>query len=156
MIRQSTTATALAQWLASLTRGIPGSELDGPADVVEHVWHASLQDDGGGKWIGEGKQMTSGPACFAILLAKKEYAEHLGHVLELFTVCLFDWELGETGLMRLGSLRRRLVELKVSSSSGPSLTLELIPDSVRSFLFPLLYLLTLRFPSASLHRSGGL
>ncbi|KAI5478289.1 hypothetical protein MNV49_005244 [Pseudohyphozyma bogoriensis] len=80
--RQSATATALAQWLSSLTRAAPGTDLDGPAGVVKKVWHTSLQQ--GESFIGEGKQMTAGPPCFAILLEKKSYAERLPHVVKYF------------------------------------------------------------------------
>ncbi|KAM0756077.1 cystathionine gamma-synthase [Meredithblackwellia eburnea MCA 4105] len=83
--KQSATATALAQWLSSLTRSSPDSDdLDGPLGVVSHVWSTTLQDLNGRKWIGPDKQMTGGPACFAILLSKTEYAEQLGHQLKLF------------------------------------------------------------------------
>lgn len=73
--RQSETATALAKWLAS-------SEA---SHVVEHVWHATLQPDAT-DFIGEGKQMSMGASCFAMLMRKPVYAEHLGHALKLFTV----------------------------------------------------------------------
>jgi hypothetical protein len=55
--------------------------------MVEQVWHATLQD-GGGKWVGEGKQMSGGSACFGIMLSKATYANQIGHILELFTVGL--------------------------------------------------------------------
>ncbi|BGP21819.1 cystathionine gamma-synthase [Rhodotorula toruloides] len=81
--RQSATATALAQWLASLTRAESGSDLDGPGGVVENVWHTSLQDDRA-ELLGEGKQMEKGPATFGMLLKKAEYATHLPHSLQFF------------------------------------------------------------------------
>ncbi|GAA5842479.1 hypothetical protein JCM9279_005396 [Rhodotorula babjevae] len=81
--RQSTTATALAQWLAALSRSDAGSDLDGPGGVIERVWHTSLQADAR-ELVGEGKQMSSGPACFAILLSDPLYATHLPHKLKFF------------------------------------------------------------------------
>ncbi|ORY85385.1 Cys/Met metabolism PLP-dependent enzyme-domain-containing protein [Leucosporidium creatinivorum] len=81
--RQATTATALAQWLASLTRAAPGSTLDGPSGVIEEVWHGTLQKNAS-TLIGEGKQMSLGSACFAFSTTKPIYAEWLGHVLKLF------------------------------------------------------------------------
>lgn len=53
--------------------------------------------------------MESGPACFAILLAKEVYAEQLGHVLELFTVSALETR-GIVGLMKSCSLPRRSEE----------------------------------------------
>lgn len=84
VLRQSQTATALAQWLAALARTDFGDDIDGPGGVVSHVWHTRLQDGDGTSFIGEGKQMTSGPACFAILLTKEIYATHLGHHTKIF------------------------------------------------------------------------
>ncbi|GAA5831891.1 hypothetical protein JCM11251_003922 [Rhodosporidiobolus azoricus] len=81
--RQADTATALAQWLASLTRATPGSDVDGPAGVVEKVWHTSLQDGAPGL-LGEGKQIEKGPACFGLLLKKESYATQLPHQLNYF------------------------------------------------------------------------
>ncbi|BGO96806.1 putative trans-sulfuration enzyme [Rhodotorula toruloides] len=81
--RQSATATALAQWLASLTRAESGSDLDGPGGVVEKVWHTSLQEDRA-ELLGEGKQMEKGPATFGMLLKKPEYATNLPHSLKFF------------------------------------------------------------------------
>ncbi|GAA5821260.1 hypothetical protein JCM3770_007387 [Rhodotorula araucariae] len=81
--RQSSTATALAQWLAALSRADAGTDLDGPGGVVDTVWHTSLQD-GARELLGAGKQMESGPACFAILLKSAEAATHLPHQLKLF------------------------------------------------------------------------
>lgn len=83
--RQSATATSLAQWLAALSRADTGTDLDGPGGVVEHVWHTSLQADAR-ELLGEGRQMTSGPACFAILLRKAQFATHLPHKLKFFVV----------------------------------------------------------------------
>jgi cystathionine gamma-synthase len=85
--RQATTAAALAQWLASLTRAAPGSTLDGPSGVIEEVWHGTLQKNAS-SLIGEGKQMSMGSACFAFTTTKPIYAEWLGHVLKLFVVSL--------------------------------------------------------------------
>ena len=77
-------------WLWSLTQGVPGGDVDGPSDVIAQVWHGALQDGGGGKWIGPGKQMTSGSACFGMMLKKESYARELPHVLTIFTVrCVF-------------------------------------------------------------------
>ncbi|BGP12901.1 hypothetical protein JCM10213_005147 [Rhodosporidiobolus nylandii] len=81
--RQAKTATALAQWLASLTRASPGSNVDGPYGVVEKVWHTALQEDAR-ELLGDGKQLEKGPACFAILMTKEEYATHLPHQLKFF------------------------------------------------------------------------
>lgn len=86
VVRQAETATALAQWLDSLSRASPGSDVDGPAGVIEKVWHTALQEEKG--LYGEGKQVEKGPACFAILLAKAEYAKHLPHSLSFFVVRL--------------------------------------------------------------------
>ncbi|KAM0793136.1 hypothetical protein ACM66B_000612 [Microbotryomycetes sp. NB124-2] len=82
--RQVQTATALAQWLQSLTRAAPGSTLDGPADVVGIVWHATLQRDRK-ELVGRDMQMTMGSACFAMQTTKEVYATHLPHSLQLFT-----------------------------------------------------------------------
>ncbi|GAA6036874.1 hypothetical protein JCM8097_006326 [Rhodosporidiobolus ruineniae] len=83
--RQAETATKLAQWLSSLTRASPGSEVDGPAGVVEVVWHAALQDEKTKKELyGEGKQLEKGPACFGLLLSKETYARELPHQLKYF------------------------------------------------------------------------
>ncbi|GAA5980404.1 hypothetical protein JCM10908_001643 [Rhodotorula pacifica] len=81
--KQAETATKLAQWLASLARAEEGTNLDGPGGVVEKVWHTCLQDDRA-ELLGEGKQMTSGPATFGFLLKKEAYAKHLPHNLECF------------------------------------------------------------------------
>lgn len=83
--KQAQTATALAQWLQSLTRAAPGTNLDGPSGVVDVVWHATLQDDAR-DLVGPGKQMEYGSACFAMCLTQPEYATRLPHVLQLFTV----------------------------------------------------------------------
>lgn len=83
--RQATTATALAQWLASLTRAAPGSSLDGLSGVIDEVWHGTLQTNAS-SLIGEAKQMSMGSACFAFTTTKPIYAEWLGHVLKLFVV----------------------------------------------------------------------
>lgn len=40
--------------------------------------------DPDGPLIGPGRQMESGPACFAVMLTRAVYAEHLPHELELF------------------------------------------------------------------------
>ncbi|KAK4058124.1 hypothetical protein OIO90_000863 [Microbotryomycetes sp. JL221] len=82
--RQVETATALAQWLQSLTRAAPGSDLDGPSGVVDIVWHSTLQADAR-ELVGPGKQMETGSACFGLQTTKEVYATHLPHVLELFT-----------------------------------------------------------------------
>lgn len=81
--KQSETATQLAQWLAALARAEPATDLDGPGGVVQQVWHTSLQEDRA-ELLGEGKQMTAGPATFAILLKNEVYATHLPHHLECF------------------------------------------------------------------------
>lgn len=81
--KQSETATKLAQWLAALARAEPGTDIDGPGGVVQQVWHTCLQENRA-ELLGEGKQMTSGPATFAILLKNELYATHLPHHLECF------------------------------------------------------------------------
>ncbi|GAA5879311.1 hypothetical protein JCM3774_006430 [Rhodotorula dairenensis] len=81
--QQAETATRLAQWLAALARAEPGSDLDGPGGVVDRVWHTSLQADRA-ELLGEGKQMTAGPATFGFLLKNELYATHLPHHLECF------------------------------------------------------------------------
>ncbi|GAA5902205.1 hypothetical protein JCM6882_006728 [Rhodosporidiobolus microsporus] len=103
--RQAETATALAQWLASLTRATPGSDVDGPAGVVERVWHSSLQE-GAGELVGEGKQLEKGPACFGLLLTKAEYATQLPHQLKFFVPAT-----------SLGGVES-LIEQRVISDSG--------------------------------------
>lgn len=64
---------------------MPGSNLDGSTDVISKVWHATLQDGGGGKWVGPNKQMISGSATFGILCSKEFFARELPHLLEIFT-----------------------------------------------------------------------
>ncbi|GAA5950463.1 hypothetical protein JCM21900_004813 [Sporobolomyces salmonicolor] len=84
VLRQSKTATALAQWLVSLTPDRhSGSEDDLPVGVIEQVWHTALQSDAQ-DFIGPDKQMTAGPACFAMLLTKPIYAQYLPSRLSLF------------------------------------------------------------------------
>jgi cystathionine gamma-synthase len=85
--KQSETATKLAQWLAALARAEPGTDIDGPGGVIQQVWHTCLQEDRA-DLLGEGKQMTSGPATFAILLKNELYATHLPHQLECFIASL--------------------------------------------------------------------
>ena len=76
--------------------------------------------------MGEGKQMTSGSACFGIMLTKAAYAEEIGHILELFTVSSVGEEPVECVLTSYSqSLRRVSEELKVSSNRGSFQTLEL-------------------------------
>lgn len=86
--KQSETATKLAQWLAALARAEPGTDIDGPGGVVQQVWHTCLQENRA-ELLGEGKQMTSGPATFAILLKNELYATHLPHHLECFIASFF-------------------------------------------------------------------
>lgn len=104
MTRQSTTATALATWLHQVATNAPeeGQSYDGcPGGILKHVWHAALQGlDGAtgegfnplaGSAVGAEKsikkpQMTGGPACFSILLQKKEQAAWLPHKLRLMVV----------------------------------------------------------------------
>ncbi|GAA5921720.1 hypothetical protein JCM1841_007104 [Sporobolomyces salmonicolor] len=84
VLRQSKTATALAQWLVSLTPDrYSGSEDDVPVGVIEQVWHTALQSDAQ-DFIGPDKQMTAGPACFAMLLTKPIYAQYIPSRLSLF------------------------------------------------------------------------
>ncbi|GAA5955198.1 hypothetical protein JCM3765_003242 [Sporobolomyces pararoseus] len=87
--RQSKTATALAQWLNSLTAenyaNSGEEEGNGTKGIVHKVFHTSLQKDASELLAEDGsKQMTSGPACFAVLLEKEIYAEYLGSRLQLF------------------------------------------------------------------------
>ncbi|CEQ43166.1 SPOSA6832_05072 [Sporobolomyces salmonicolor] len=93
VLRQSKTATALAQWLVSLTPDrYSGSEDDVPVGVIEQVWHTALQSDAQ-DFIGPDKQMTAGPACFAMLLTKPIYAQYIPSRLSLFVVssALSSW-----------------------------------------------------------------
>ncbi|GAA5862984.1 hypothetical protein JCM1840_002346 [Sporobolomyces johnsonii] len=84
VLRQSKTATALAQWLVSLTPdNHSGSDDDAPAGVVQKVWHTALQSDAQ-DFIGPDKQLTAGPACFGMLLTKAIYAQYLPSRLSLF------------------------------------------------------------------------
>lgn len=81
--KQSATATALAFWLAVLTRAFPGSDVDGPADFILSVTHASLQENS--RFVGKGKQMDLGPATFSFKTTNVFFATHLPHCLEIFT-----------------------------------------------------------------------
>merc|ERR1712093_93460 len=101
VMRQSTTATALAVWLNQVATNASdaGSSYDGcPGGVLKSVTHAVLQGTdgaGGGRFNPLGgsavgadatarrPQMTSGPACFSIVLTKKNYAAHLPHEMKL-------------------------------------------------------------------------
>lgn len=87
---QCETATKLASWLASISRvkGLPSSD-EGTAGFIEDVWHASLQQ-GSEEFVGEGKQMSIGSACFSFSMTSEVYAEHIGHNLSLFTVRLLS------------------------------------------------------------------
>jgi cystathionine beta-lyase/cystathionine gamma-synthase len=89
--RQSKTATALAQWLNSLTAeeyvNSGEKEGNGTKGIVRKVFHTSLQEDAKDLVAEDGsKQMTMGPACFGVLLEKEIYAEYLGSRLQLFFV----------------------------------------------------------------------
>lgn len=130
--KQAETATKLAQWLAALARAEPGTDLDGPGGVVQQVWHTCLQEDRA-ELLGEGKQMTSGPATFAILLQNELYATHLPHQLECFIASFFrlalvlaqddraDAVVGEPSLDRTaGDLsRRRRIPHRATPRLGP-------------------------------------
>ncbi|GAA5983266.1 hypothetical protein JCM11641_002242 [Rhodosporidiobolus odoratus] len=76
-------AWLLLRSLRTLTLRIERSELDGPSGLIEKVWHTVLQEDAN-ELLGEGKQMTAGPACFGMLLTKGEYATELPHQLRYF------------------------------------------------------------------------
>ncbi|KAF8897441.1 Cys/Met metabolism PLP-dependent enzyme-domain-containing protein [Infundibulicybe gibba] len=83
--RQSATATALAQWLASVASAPIGKSFDGaPSGVLEKVWHSSLQGiDSRG--FDPSKQMEGGwNATFAVLFTKPEYALGFPHCLKFF------------------------------------------------------------------------
>ncbi|GAA6058570.1 hypothetical protein JCM10212_007009 [Sporobolomyces blumeae] len=80
--RQAKTATTLAHWLDSLSRENPN---EGPAGLVEKVWHTTLQDNAADLISEDGtKQMAAGPACFGVLMTKEIYAEYLPSRLQLF------------------------------------------------------------------------
>lgn len=83
---QCETATKLAAWLASISRvkGSSNAEKE-TAAFIEDVWHASLQEGAEG-FIGEGKQMSIGSACFTFSMTSEKYAEQIGHNLSLFAV----------------------------------------------------------------------
>lgn len=63
---QSTTATALAEWLAKLSQLSPGEDFDGaPGGLIEKVTHSSLQKE---EFVA--KQHSGGHApCFAVLVS---------------------------------------------------------------------------------------
>lgn len=91
--RQCKTATALAKWLNSLTEANyanSGEEAgNGTKGVIHKVYHTSLQKNASDLIAEDGsKQMTSGPACFGMLLEKEIYAEYLPSRLQLFFVSL--------------------------------------------------------------------
>lgn len=103
-MRQSATATALAVWLNQVATNAPdlGSSYDGClGGVLKAVTHAVFQGTdgaGGGRFnplggspVGSDEkakapQMTSGPACFSIVMTKQEYAAHLPHEMKLMVV----------------------------------------------------------------------
>ncbi|GAA6006927.1 hypothetical protein JCM10207_009142 [Rhodosporidiobolus poonsookiae] len=76
--RQAKTGTAIAQFLAALKKDDPVL-----GAVIKEVTHATLQDSAD-ELVGEGKQMSTGPACFSFVTSKTEYATHLPHQLKLF------------------------------------------------------------------------
>ena len=83
---QFKTATKLAAWLASISRVHgKGDAQDGPTGIIDDVWHASLREDAS-TFIGEGKQMSAGSACFSFVMVDPKHAELIGHNLDLFTV----------------------------------------------------------------------
>jgi cystathionine gamma-synthase len=63
---QSTTATALAEWLNNLSHTPAGQEFDGaPGGLIEKVTHSSLQKE---EFVA--RQHASGHApCFAVLVS---------------------------------------------------------------------------------------
>ncbi|GAA5977362.1 hypothetical protein JCM11641_000075 [Rhodosporidiobolus odoratus] len=77
--RQAATSTAIAKWLHTLT-GSAGGELAG---VIKVVWHTTLQDNAN-ELVGDGKQLSAGPACFGLLTTKPEYATQLANELKYF------------------------------------------------------------------------
>ncbi|GAA5857259.1 hypothetical protein JCM8547_009402 [Rhodosporidiobolus lusitaniae] len=78
--RQATSATALAKWLHSF---IDAPAESGLAGVVKEVWHTCLQEDAA-ELVGEGKQLSTGPACFGILLHTPEQATKFPEELQYF------------------------------------------------------------------------
>ncbi|GAA5943859.1 uncharacterized protein JCM15063_006531 [Sporobolomyces koalae] len=86
--KQAKTATALAQWLNSLTRdkfATSGEEDESSKGIVRKVYHTTLQANASELISEDGtKQMTAGPACFSIVLEKEIYAEYLPSRLHLF------------------------------------------------------------------------
>ncbi|GAA6007628.1 hypothetical protein JCM11491_003902, partial [Sporobolomyces phaffii] len=87
--RQTKTATHLARWLNSLTAANYANSNEeagnGTEGKVLKVYHTSLQADADDLLAEDGsKQMTRGPACFAILLEKEIHAEYLPSRLQLF------------------------------------------------------------------------
>lgn len=108
--RQFTTATKLARWLDSLI-----GKSDEEGGIITKVWHASLQEDAA-DFIGEGKQMSTGSACFLFEMKEKVYAEHLGNELKLFTVRRF----AVGYLLRCEELTWRIARPHAHSTRRPS------------------------------------
>ncbi|KAJ3723079.1 Cys/Met metabolism PLP-dependent enzyme-domain-containing protein [Lentinula raphanica] len=85
IVRQSSTATALVQWLHSVASTPKDGSFDGvPGGVLTKVFHSSLQEvDSRG--FHPSQQMPGGwSATFSILLATKEYAKVLPYLTKYF------------------------------------------------------------------------
>ncbi|KAJ6515992.1 Cys/Met metabolism PLP-dependent enzyme-domain-containing protein [Mycena sanguinolenta] len=84
--RQSTTATALVEWLQKIALTPVGQSFDGiPGGVVTKVWHSSLQGKDA-RGFDPKTQMTGGwNATFSIQLSEPHYAAWFPHSLEYFT-----------------------------------------------------------------------
>jgi len=83
VVAQSTTATALAEWLNKLGHIPAGQEYDGvPGGLIEKVTHSSLQSE---EFVS--KQCIGGHTpCFSMLLKSGALAKALPFKLRLFTV----------------------------------------------------------------------
>ncbi|KAI0693788.1 cystathionine gamma-synthase [Cytidiella melzeri] len=80
--RQSENATELVQWL---NQAAGGKAHDGiPADVVDHVWHSSLQGKDANGWDPQEQLEGGWNATFAILMKQKEHATLLPHRTRYF------------------------------------------------------------------------
>jgi len=83
VLKQSRTATQLAQWLDRLSRVPTGEEWDGaPGGIVTRVWHGSLQEHE----AFVKKQMIGGHSpTFSILVREAKIAKEIPHALAFFT-----------------------------------------------------------------------
>ena len=84
VLKQSRTATQLAQWLDRLSRVPTGEEWDGaPGGIVTKVWHGSFQEHE----AFVKKQMIGGHSpTFSILVREAKIAKEIPHALAFFTV----------------------------------------------------------------------